>query len=75
MLHGIVVGLHMKRGAIVDIAPLDATYHPRVHPHVYADVPGLLLMASIESDGARDEVGAAVMIETERGWSVSLRCL
>ena len=75
MLHGVKVGLCVERGTIVDIAPSDMTYHARIHPHVYVDVLGLLLMASIESDGARDKVGAVVVVEIKRGQSISSRCL
>ena len=65
----------MKRHTIVDVTPPNATYYPQINPHIYPDKAGLLLMATIETDGAMDEVGATIVVEAERGRSVSSRCL
>ena len=73
--HGIVVGLSMEGHTIIHVTPPDATHYPRIDSHIYLDVPGLLLMAAIEDDGAVDEGGATIVVEAKRGWSISSRCL
>ena len=65
----------MKGHTIINVAPPDTAHYARVDSHIYLDIPGLLLMATIKGDGAMDEVGAAIVVEAEQGWSVSLRCL
>ena len=65
----------MEGCTIVNIAPPDMAYYTRVNSHIYPDIPGLLLMAAIEGDGAVDEVWAMIVVEAEQGRSVSSRCL
>ena len=65
----------MKGRTIVHIAPPEMTYYMRVDSHIYPDILGLLLMATIKGDGAMDKVGATIVVEAEWGWSVSSRCL
>ena len=57
----------MKRGAIVSVAPPNMTYHMGIHPHVYVDVPGLLLATIVEGDKAGDEVGTMVVVKLSGG--------
>ena len=65
----------MERRTVIHVAPPDATYYTQVNPHIYPHKTGLLLTATIEADGAMDEVGATIVVEAERGRSVSSRCL
>ena len=67
-LHSIKVRLGMEGGTIVDITPMDMTYHLRVHPHVYVDIPSLLSVAALEGDGTGDEVGTMIVVKAEWGW-------
>ena len=70
----LVVQLCMEGGAIVGIATLHPTYDVRVGAHIYPDKVGLLLSATIESDGAVNEVGAMVVVKANGQQSVSSRC-
>ena len=72
-LKDVIIQLCVKRGTVVDIAASHQTYDPRISPHIYLDEVGLLLLAAIESDGARNEVGASIVVEANGGQSVSFR--
>ena len=65
----------MERCTVIHVTPPNATHYMRVDPHIYPDIPGLLLLATIEGDGAVDEVGAVIMVKAKQGWSISSRCL
>ena len=65
----------MEGRTVIHVAPPDATHYTRVNPHIYPDKAGLLLTATIEGDGAVDEVGATIVVEAEWGRRVSSRCL
>ena len=65
----------MKGRTIIHITPPDSAHHAWINSHIYADESGLLLAATIEGDGAVDEIGATIVVEAKQGWSVSSRCL
>ena len=65
----------MKGHTVIRIAPPNATHYPWIDPHIYLDEVGLLLTATIKTDGAMDEVRATIVVEAEQGQSVSSRCL
>ena len=65
----------MKGHTVIYIAPPDPAYYSGIDSHIYPDILGLLLSATIESDGAVDEVRATIVVEADGGRSVSSRCL
>ena len=65
----------MKGCTIVNVTPPNVAHHSEINSHIYLDIPGLLLMAAIKGDEAWDKVGATIVFEAKRGWSVSSRCL